>query len=389
MIIYTQGYYSILLYIFIDLHINFGSMTVADCIDFIAFFAFRCNGTTVLAEIHRVIMEDPEKYWHKYANFGDSMYQFLYDTAAELFPESKGVGSCTQPRYTYSAGSNTTSWDDHQQDLFNLCNRFYADSKIVEKKGSIAKVTREVVHELYKAVDPSTKKKKFCGVGAMGAIQFVHLASLLGLIPMHCYTYAELKDDDLGPPRFIRTGLNKMTKSMSIQECDTYMQDMHKELSDIWGPMVTLSLIENMLCELSRSYKATVSKLQKSIDDKSKDSESERIAADIITDNEVYCDGKTVDVTYHDSKRGCLQNFFLVRTQGGDGACYLRPMLVMKISKNWGQSYQDSHITLTNWIRDRHDKKNLWWEERPAKRSLLTFLNASERLKRIMTIDNT
>ena len=67
-IIYTQGYYSILLYIFIDLNINFVSMTVADCIDFIAFFAFRCNGTTVLAEIHRVIIEDPEKYSTSHAN---------------------------------------------------------------------------------------------------------------------------------------------------------------------------------------------------------------------------------------------------------------------------------------------------------------------------------
>ena len=75
------------MHIYLDFNVNFMKMSVADTLDFISFFAFRCNGTTVLAEIHRVIMRDREMYRVRATAFGDSFYEFLYDLADELFPE--------------------------------------------------------------------------------------------------------------------------------------------------------------------------------------------------------------------------------------------------------------------------------------------------------------
>ena len=69
-------------------------MSVADALDFISFFAFRCNGTTVLAEMHRVIMSNRDMY-RTQASFGDHLYEFLFDLAKELYPDIDGVGSCT------------------------------------------------------------------------------------------------------------------------------------------------------------------------------------------------------------------------------------------------------------------------------------------------------
>ena len=99
LILYScKEYYSIVIHIFLDLHINFMKMNLSDCLDSIAFFAFRCNGTMVLAKIHRVIMSDLEKYKVE-CSFGDLFYKFLYGTAKHMFPNVKGVCSCTQNRW--------------------------------------------------------------------------------------------------------------------------------------------------------------------------------------------------------------------------------------------------------------------------------------------------
>ena len=356
-------------------------MSIADTLDFISFFAFRCNGTTVLAEIHRVIMRDREMYRVRATAFGDSFYEFLYDIARELFPEVPGVGSCTQNRYTYSSGSNNTKWCDHQEDLLNLCNKYYKDEKTVKSKKAMAECTKYIVEELFKGKNKWTKKKKYVGVGAMGAIQFVHIASLVGLIPLHCYTFAELMDDSLGPPKFIRQGLRKNAKEMPIKDCNTFFNEVHSDFVNIWGPMMTLSLLENTLCELSRALKATSAKAIK------KNSQVE-IRAEMLLDDSVYCDGRVNDVVFMDEQRGTLQNFFLVCTQGSDGASELRPMLVMKHALNWEGTFEEAHITITNWCgkNNSNDNLNMQWDCDPKTRCLTTAMVVSEKLKKKMKL---
>ena len=208
-------------------------LTIADALDYISFFTFRCNGTTVLAEMHRVIMNDRESYRVK-ASFGDHFYEFLFDLAVELYPEINGVGSCTQAQYTYCSGNNNTKWCDHQDELFSLCRSYFKDSKTSTTQAALRKCTNKLVNALFKDKDPLTKKKRFCRVGAMGAIQFVHIASLLGIIPLQCYNYAELIDDKLGPPRFIRVGLGKSRTQMPISECNDFLTSLHKDFSSVW-----------------------------------------------------------------------------------------------------------------------------------------------------------
>ncbi len=358
-------------------------MSIADTLDFISFFAFRCNGTTVLAEIHRVIMRDREMYRVRATAFGDHFYEFLFDLAEELFPEVSGVGSCTQNRYTYSSGSNNTKWSDHQQDLLDLCNKYYEDDSTVKSKKAMAECTKDIIHELFKGKNKVTKKKKFLGVGAMGAIQFVHIASLLGLIPLHCYTFAELMDDSLGPPRFIRQALKRSPKEMPINDCNTFFHELHSDFVGVWGPMMTLSLFENTLCELSRALKATFAKALKK-DDKV------NVSAEMLMDDSLYCDGRVNDVVFMDEQRQTVQNFFLVRTQGSDGASELRPMLVMKHALNWEGTFEEAHITITNWCgsSNANDTLNMKWEHNPKTRSLTTSMLVSEKLKKKMQLTN-
>lgn len=374
----TQGYYSIVIHIYIDLHINFRPMSVADTLDYIAFFAFRCNGTTVLAEMHRVIMQDTDMYRIR-ASLGNHFYEFLYELADNLYPDVRGVGSCTEFRYTYFAGNNYTRWCLLQQELLDLCALYYKDEKTCNTKNAIKECTRNILHTLVHGKNTRTKKNLFCGVGAMGAMQFVHIASLLGLIPMYCYTYAEIMDNKLGPPRFIRLALDKEENEMSLADSNQFLHDLHKDFSAIWGPMMTLSMLENTLCELSRAYKSTSARAKKANNPKSTN-------ADIIMDESVYCDGKTVDITFFDEQRNTVQNFFLVRTQGADGASELRPVLVMKHSKNWNSNFDDKQITLTSWCCDDNDKKNMMWEHRPPKRNLKSKLEVSKKLRDMMLL---
>ena len=354
-------------------------MSVADTLDFISFFAFQCNGTTVLAEIHRVVMSNRDMYRVSATAFGDHFYEFLCDVSKELYPDLDGIGSCTENRYTYCSGSNNTMWCDHQQDLLDLCKKYYKNDCILKSKKAMHECTKEIIHELCMGKDKVTKKKRFIGVGAMGAIQFIHIASLLGLIPLHCYTFAELIDDKLGPPKFIRQALNKSRKEMSIKECNTFFRDAHSDFVKIWGSMMTLSLFENTLCELSRALKATSAKAIK------KDNRA-CVSAEMLMDESLYCDGRVNDVVFMDEQRGTVQNFFLVRTQGSDGACELRPMLVMKHAMNWEGTFEEAHITLTNWCGDcdRNDKKNMKWEHHHEKMSLITKMTVSPKLHRMM-----
>ena len=78
-----QGYYSILIYIFIDLSVNFMRMTVGSALDYICFTCIRCNGTTLIAEIHRLMINDVDLYVSKIREH-DSLYEFLYSMAVDL-----------------------------------------------------------------------------------------------------------------------------------------------------------------------------------------------------------------------------------------------------------------------------------------------------------------
>ena len=245
----------------------------------------------------------------------------------------------------------------------------------------MAECTKDIVYELFKGKHKLTKKKKYVGVGAMGAIQFVHITSLVGLIPLHWHTFAELMDDSLGPPKFIREALRTNAKEIPIKDCNTFFNEVHSDFVNIWGPMMTLSLLENSLCELSRTFKATSAKAVKK-------NNQIKIRPEMLLDDSLYCDGQVNNVVFMDEQRGTVQNFFLVCTQGSDGASELRPMLVMKHALNWEGTFEEAHITITNWCgkNNANDNLNMKWDSDPKTRCLTTSMVISEKLKKKMKL---
>ena len=365
-----------IIYVYLDFHVNLISMTIGETLDYISFFSFKCNGTSLIAEIHRAVMNDLPKYRQVYVE-SESMYEFLVNVSKELFPNVKGIGSCSDPRSTYSAGSNNTVWSSLQGDLLELCHtKFYKDSDTLKTKASMNEKTSELIHELLTTKDPQNKKKKkYCGVGTMGAVQFVHRSAIFGILPLYCYTFAELIDDDLGPPRFIRMALKKDKKSMPIKECNDFFISLHKDFSKIWGPLVSRSILENGTCELIRCYKATVAKMKIPKGDPLPD-------VDVITDETLMVDGRIKDLCFYDEKKGRIQNFFNIGLTDS-----LRPDLIMKKSDMWGESNMKANISLTNWCMNKDDTKNLQWKSKPQERTLNTGLSMSSKLEKCFLID--
>ena len=100
---------------------------VEQCLEFIAYCAFRCNGTVLIAEIHRRVMSDVEKYQKLYQKCA-SMYPFLIAVNKEVSKTSPG--SCTENCFTFSQGSNNTMWNELTQEFLSLCQLFYVHDDI-------------------------------------------------------------------------------------------------------------------------------------------------------------------------------------------------------------------------------------------------------------------
>ena len=224
-------YYSIIAHVFFNLNVNFIQFTVGDALDFIAYCGFRCNGTVLIAEIHRRIMKDTERYDALHSDCG-SMYQFLIKVNQEI--TSCSPGSCTQNRFNFSQGISSTSWNTKRQELLNLCKQFYAKEETLTRQDSIYKTAQGVLETLVKAGG------NFHGVGGMGSNHFLHLSALFGLIPLACYNYAEVKKPKSGPAKLITAAFPQITKISDINEC---FLKVHSELKKIWGPQITLALI--------------------------------------------------------------------------------------------------------------------------------------------------
>ena len=175
----------------IDFHVNFITMDIGMMLDYICFCAFRCNGTSVIAEMHRVILQDRSHWLWRYAESA-SYYEFLYDACLEIMPGRK-VGNSTDNRSNFSCGNTNVNWSEHRASLLDLCMKFHQNPNGTMRKKDMARIFKEITHTLCKAKDPSdTSKPLYHGAGDFCALQFIQLASAFGLIPMYCMTFANL-----------------------------------------------------------------------------------------------------------------------------------------------------------------------------------------------------
>ena len=352
---------------------NFVQFNVADTLDFISYAAFRCNGTVLVAEIYRTIMSNVEKYETVLSESG-SMYNFLITVNKEI--TSTSVGSCKPNRYTFSQGNIGTKWNEKREALLKLCKRFYTESETVSRQTSMFSVASGIINDLM-------KDSYFKGVGQMGSNLFIQISALLGLIPLSCYNYAEIKSISLGPAKIIKYALPHVTTLKDIQE--TY-QTLHIELKESLGSQVTHAILENTLCELSRCVKASMSQFKKH--HPSPDN-AKLPSIDKITKYPPYFkESRTKDFIFHDEQRKCVQNFFRVVTLSKKASA-LNPVLVMKHSQSWKLGCNVWQKNLTNWNGDSKDNKMVFWSEKREKMTLDTVLKTSHEFHKLMLLHPT
>lgn len=371
-----QAYYSIFIDAFLNLHVNFRSLNVADTIDFVAYCALTCNGTTLIAEIVRRVILEPVHYQEKLLECHDNMYEFLCYVNHEIMPGS-AIGSCTNNRFMYSQGSSRSNWGRDRGMLLKLCQEFYNDDVTVTRQKLMIEKTQKVLHSLVHS--KRNGKSEFHGVGAMSANQFLQLASLVGLVPLYCFTVANLHSTKLGPSKAIMKGLN--SPKMTLKEIQSCFNNLFDELKAIWGNLVTKSLLENVLCEISRCYNQTTKKYKKS-------HPNAELPLSIIcnTRGSQFCESNAKDIFYFNDAANEMQNMFFV-SSGSSGGTTLRPCLLMRLSSTWEKG-NESFYNLTNWCQNKADKQMLRWDTQRSRISLDTSLVVSKNLEKLVRISD-
>lgn len=354
------------------MHVNFRSFSVADAIDFVAYSAITCNGSSLIAEIARRVTTDPYFYQEQLIECKDNMYDFLCHVNREIMP-GIGIGSCTNNRFTYSQGSSDSNWGRDRGRLLNLCKEFHDDKNTVTRQNLLIQKTQDLFSRLVNS--KINGKSEFHGVGPMSANQFLQLASLLGLIPLYCFTYANLHSVKLGPSKAIMRGLKN--PNMSLKEIQQCFENVFDELRDVWGNLVTKAVLENVLCEISRCYDRTAKgmKRRNGID---------QLPLSIICESssETFRESGARDIFFYNDMKGNMQNMFWV-TSGSSGGTTLRPCLLMRDSNTWEKG-NDSIHNLTNWCQNKGDKRMVQWSNHGSAMTLETSLIVSKDLKRII-----
>ena len=340
-------------------------LSVADTLDFVSFFAFKCNGTSIVAEMHREIMSDLVGYLGLYYD-SSSMYDFL--CKVNEIVSDKDIGSSTEPRFTFCGGSSNIDWASLQNELLGLINTFRKNFNSSPTRATLKKETSKMIKALLTSKNDKNEKI-FKGSGAMSANHFVHMSALLGLIPLGAYLFAEIRSSDLGPGKILNEVYGGKRK-LTTEECTERLYHIHKKFAKVWNDMPTVNFIENALCYCYRTYANTVRSLPK----------DKKYPITIITNDDVRKESRTKNVYFMDIQRDHVQNFFLVRTSGSS-ATNVKPVLMMKDASKWHLG-DTANVRLTNW--DSNGKKSLLgWNVNDTNLFLNTLLDCDDQLESI------
>ena len=239
------------------------------------------------------------------------------------------------------------------------------------------KKTQKVPHNLVHS--KCNSKSEFHSVGAMSANQFLQLASLLGLVPLYCFTFANLHSTKLRPSKAIMKGLKN--PQMSLKDIQSCFDNLFDKLKAIWGNLVTKSLLENVLCKISRCYNQTSKKYKKS-------HPNAELPLSIIcnTRGSQFHESNAKDIFYFNDAAKEMQNMFFV-TSGSSGGTTLQPCLLMRLSLTWEKGNESFH-NLTNWCQNKADKQMLQWNSHPSKMTLDTSFVVSKTLPKLVRLAN-
>ncbi len=269
-----------------------------DCACFIAYCAITSNGSSDVAEIIRRVsevtglfpnrfgedgMENGEECvydeygvttWEKHDERFDNLYEAMFHFSERRMFHAPG--SCKQPRHTYCSQGKSIyekyyeaedTCDQYPEylktehcpiklmlDLFDRCN------SSVE---SDPRNCEEAFNDLKNGLEDEVN-----GVGSFNVHHVIHMAALLGLIPLKAYGYASLEvkkgssysrteaNKKRGPVQFIQACCfdeQNPNKQIPASDIQIIFETAVDELMQIFGKKkVHKSLVENKLCELNR-----------------------------------------------------------------------------------------------------------------------------------------
>ena len=380
---FIQGHYSYILDSFIDFNVNFHSFTVGDAIDFVCYSCLICNGTSNLAEITRVTMGEKKQVLKQTFNgpLGKNMYQYLCYVSKNYAAKEKSVGSCSEPRHTPCSHRSPNDWDERRDAVLSLIKRYFFNIRAVDREPNVlSRCCKDFISEVI------ADKIQFPNVSTFLAVQFLQVLSLVGLVPLGCYNYAEPSDVKLGSSNFIQLAMKK--RNLKKDMCSSAFEKLMKDIEEVWDDgKVSRAIVENVLCELSRSYWLTV----RQIVDPDKKQRMKAIRnwhssklpdVTCLKDENLRVESKVIDVLYFLSHRKTTQSFFKLR-YSGDGANASKPQLVM-VNHSVSQGRNVPKVKkLTNWKKDVNDQKQMQWSNRGTNMIMSSSLTIKRDIQKI------
>ena len=231
-------------------------VTARDALGFVLFVAGNCNGQSSIAELIRL---RSMKEALCFTTLMDKHGLTLYDCLRHMSEMScwTTFGSCTMKRHQFT--NPNFSFDSEA--VYKYVNPIFKELRAHEGRASLG---QRSMHTFVKLIGGEVNERNLLkskmerkiyegvtGLGPVTAHTFMHLSSLMGLIPLACYREATLSHDSgikCGPSRFISrcTGVKDSTIINDI------FCKLHKDLYDIFGDAITKSYLENLLCEANR-----------------------------------------------------------------------------------------------------------------------------------------
>ena len=364
------------------MHHNFYPMTVAHCLDYITFTCFVCNGTSLMAEIAIRCLGDGKVQFQSLltCQCSRNFFEFLCFMSSNEVAPGVAIGSCTERRHSPTSHLSKLDWGTRRSLLLDLIQKHFFKSMGIERSRPL------IESACVSFVDEMARSDDFPNVAGFLATQFLQLSSLLGLCPLVCYSFAKPSDVNFGSGMFIQLALG--TESLSAVEMVTEFNKLYDDIEDIWDDgKISMSIIENTLCELGRSYWRTASTLlrkqhkNKKIKLKAmkKWKPSRLPPIGVLKDDTIREESQTMDVFYHFKHRNEIQHFFKLE-YSGEGASKYKPCLRMMKVQLTGDKRKQSLI-ITNWKKDSKDKKMSAWTDRGARMKLESKMVMSTKLE--------
>lgn len=240
-------------------------VSAKEAIGFILFCAGNCNGQSGIAELTRIRTMDKEM---SFSSVMEEYQMSLYDCLFNMGGMTSWTtcGSCTMNRHQFTNPGKQFEFED----VYNYVEPILKNLRSHEGKATLGGRT---LNTFVKLIGGTVREKEgtserlqaasypgIKGIGSVTAHTFIHLSSLLGIIPLGCYREATLSHDvsiKCGPSRFI----SKCTGITNSKEINEIFGNMHKELEAILGDMITKNYLENLLCEANRIFEYAESKL--------------------------------------------------------------------------------------------------------------------------------